>query len=307
MDILKFIKNWALPLAMVAGAIGFPVLVFLMPLTPYLVFFMLLLTFCRIPLHEIRFKALHFWLVLLQVGGGIAIYFATASFNVLVAEGAIACMLAPTATSAAVITEKLGGNPASLTAYVILSNLATAISVPILFPIIHPMYQEVGFWSACFKILIQVLPLLMAPLITALLLHRFFPRVHKKMAQTHELSFYLWAIALMIVMAQATHFLIYEASDASTKTWIALGTLVVCCMQFFIGKKIGSVYKERITGGQALGQKNTILAVWMAYTYLTPISAVGAGAYVVWQNVINSSQLWIQRRRLEKGLNPEKE
>ena len=50
------------------------------------------------------------------------------------------------------------------------------------------------------------------------------------------------------------------------------------------------------TAGQALGQKNTVLAIWMAVTYLNPLSSVGPGSYVVWQNIINSWQLWKKRK-----------
>ena len=57
----------------------------------------------------------------------------------------------------------------------------------------------------------------------------------------------------------------------------------------------GSV-RKRISGGQALGQKNTVLAIWMAYTYLNPLSSVGPGSYVLWQNIINSYQLWKKRK-----------
>ena len=51
-----------------------------------------------------------------------------------------------------------------------------------------------------------------------------------------------------------------------------------------------------ISGGQALGQKNTILAIWMAHTYLNPLSSVAPGSYVLWQNIINSWQLWKKRK-----------
>ena len=61
-------------------------------------------------------------------------------------------------------------------------------------------------------------------------------------------------------------------------------------------KTIGSVYNDRISGGQALGQKNTILAIWMAHTYLNPLSSVAPGSYVLWQNIINSYQLWKKRK-----------
>jgi bile acid:Na+ symporter, BASS family len=45
-----------------------------------------------------------------------------------------------------------------------------------------------------------------------------------------------------------------------------------------------------------LGQKNTVLAIWMAVTYLNPLSSVGPCSYVVWQNIINSWQLWKKRK-----------
>ncbi|MEO4837844.1 transporter, partial [Bacteroides uniformis] len=41
---------------------------------------------------------------------------------------------------------------------------------------------------------------------------------------------------------------------------------------------------------------NTVLAIWMAYTYLNPLSSVGPGSYVLWQNLFNSYQLWKKRR-----------
>lgn len=78
---------------------------------------------------------------------------------------------------------------------------------------------------------------------------------------------------------------------------IAFAGLVTCVLQFFLGKNIGGHYKERISGGQALGQKNTVLAIWMAYTYLNPLSSVGPGSYVLWQNLINSWQLWKKRKK----------
>ena len=47
-----------------------------------------------------------------------------------------------------------------------------------------------------------------------------------------------------------------------------------------------------VTAGQAFGQKNTTLGVWMAQTFLNPLSAIGATAYIIWQNFFNSAQLY---------------
>jgi BASS family bile acid:Na+ symporter len=90
--------------------------------------------------------------------------------------------------------------------------------------------------------------------------------------------------------------LVNSTAPGYVEVLIALAGLVACCVQFYLGKRIGGHYKERISGGQALGQKNTVLAIWMAYTYLNPLSSVGPGSYVLWQNIINSYQLWKKRK-----------
>ena len=96
-------------------------------------------------------------------------------------------------------------------------------------------------------------------------------------------------------MGQTTRSLVNSTADVTVEMLIAFAGLVTCCLQFYFGKRIGSAYNDRISAGQALGQKNTVLAIWMAVTYLNPLSSVGPGSYVVWQNIINSWQLWKKR------------
>ena len=152
--LLVFLKNWTLPLAMLAGGIGFPIFRNLSFLTPYLIFTMLLLTFCKVPLEDLKFRPVHIWLLVIQIGGAIAVYSVLSPLNVLVAEGAFICVIAPTATAAAVITDKLGGSAGSLISYTLLANLGTAIAAPALFPLIHPLSHEMSF-SMAFLIILQ--------------------------------------------------------------------------------------------------------------------------------------------------------
>lgn len=296
---LKFLKNWTLPVAMLIGAIGYPLFMSLSFLTPFLIFAMLLLTFCKISPHELKLKPLHIWLLLIQILGSLAVYLLLYRFNKIVAEGVMVCIICPTATSAAVITSKLGGNTASLTTYTLIGNIGAAIAVPVFFPLIEA-HPDISFWESFFVILRKVFPLLILPFILAWVLQKLLPKVHCKLLGYHELAFYLWAFSLAIVTAQTLSSLINNPADGFTEIMIALGALVACCLQFFLGKTIGSVYNDRISGGQALGQKNTILAIWMAHTYLNPLSSVAPGSYVLWQNIINSWQLWKKRKREEK-------
>ena len=47
-----------------------------------------------------------------------------------------------------------------------------------------------------------------------------------------------------------------------------------------------------VTAGQSLGQKNTVFAIWMGYTFMTPETAIVGGLYSIWHNIYNSWQLY---------------
>ena len=98
-------------------------------------------------------------------------------------------------------------------------------------------------------------------------------------------------------MGRTAAFIIDQGSEnVREEILIALFSLAACSTQFLLGKVIGQRYNDRIAGGQALGQKNTVLAIWMALTYVHPIASIGPASYVVWQNIINSYQLWKKRK-----------
>ena len=122
------------------------------------------------------------------------------------------------------------------------------------------------------------------------------------MADRQAVSFYIWAVSLFIVVGRAVSFVMDEPA-AAVPEMILLAILsgIVCCLQFWIGRKIGRRCGDRIAGAQGLGQKNTVLAIWMALTYLHPVSSVAPAAYVAWQNTINSAQLYFKMRRENSG------
>ncbi len=313
--LLRFLKDWTLPVAMVSGTLGYfffariPMMAPAKPfisgltgfLTPFLIFSQLLLTFCKIEVRDLKPKAWHGWLLLFQTVACLAVAATLVCFPLdetyrEVFEGGMVCLICPTATAAAVITGKLGGSASSLTTYTLLSNLLAAVAVPLVFPWVEP-HAEAGFLAAFLMILGKVFPLLLFPFFLALLLRFFLPRLHRFLINLHDAAFYLWAVALSIVSGQTVRSLVNSTAPASVEWLLAFTGLVACCLQFFLGKQIGGHYNDRISGGQALGQKNTVLAIWMAYTYLNPLSSVAPGSYVLWQNIINSWQLWKKRKR----------
>ena len=82
---------------------------------------------------------------------------------------------------------------------------------------------------------------------------------------------------------------------------IAFAALVICLVQFRFGRWLGRRYGDAVAGGQSLGQKNTVLAVWMAQSFLDPISSVAPTAYIVWQNFVNSYQIYKKDRETMKN------
>lgn len=96
---------------------------------------------------------------------------------------------------------------------------------------------------------------------------------------------------MALAIAVTVRYIVHSNLSLSTEIWIVAVSLLSCVAQFYIGRKIGMRYGDMITGGQSLGQKNTVLAIWMGYTFFTPITSVAGGFYSIWHNVINSYQL----------------
>lgn len=307
-----FIKDWTLPIAMMVGVLSyfaFKDLEALEPILPaarwvsshfppWLIFFMLLFTFTKIHPKDLWPRKVHLWLLLVQVAGSVGVYLLLHPFNEVVAQSAMICIICPTATAAAIITEKLGGKVDALITYVIEINLVVSVFVPAVFPLIEP-HEGLTFFQAFLTILKRVVPLLVMPLVAAWFLRFCLPAVHRWLYEHRGAAFYLWAFSLILVMAQTTKSLVESPYSLGVELSIAFVGLVTCVLQFVIGKRIGSRYGDRISAGQGLGQKNTVLAIWMAYTYLNPVTAVAPGCYVVWQNIINSWQLYRKRKHAD--------
>ena len=122
--------------------------------------------------------------------------------------------------------------------------------------------------------------------------------MHAVVADGQKITFYLWSVSLLLVVGKSVSFVLQEPAEAIPQMIaMAIGAGVVCVLQFYIGRRIGARYDQRVSAAQGLGQKNTVLAVWMAVNYLNPISSIGPAAYIAWQNSINSLQLYLKMKR----------
>lgn len=311
--VITFIKNWTLPISILSGIAAYFLYVNI-PLfdnthefvndaiaivQPLLLFSMLFLTFLSIGPHDLRLRSWYFILGAIQF-----VLFAMIAYGVsflpnnglrIILESAMLCLLCPTATAAAVVTRKLDGSAADITAYTILINLIIAIAAPALLPIAHPM-ENMGFVSTFMLIIGKVFPLLICPLMLAWFIRRFFPRLMAQMMRYRDLPFYLWAVALALAIGVTVKAIVHSTIAPVYLLGIVVVTFMCCIFQFFVGKKIGRHFGQQIEGGQALGQKNTVFIIWMGYTFLSPVTAMAGGLYSVWHNLYNSWQLYHHRR-----------
>lgn len=255
--------------------------------TPLLIFCMLFFTFCRVDVRKMRLSMMHLWLLVAQMIGSMAVYFALLPAGEIIAQGAMICILAPIAMAAVVIGGMLGANIETMATYSLVCNLATALLAPVI--ISFTGNGECSMW----QILTKVAPLLIAPFIVGQLCRFGLPPVGRWIAEHSRISFYLWLISLIVIVGRTTSFIIDNGTENSrTEIWLAATALIICIAQFALGRFIGARYGDTAAGGQSLGQKNTVLAVWMAQSFLHPLSSVAPTAYIVWQNVVNSYQIW---------------
>lgn len=294
----QFLKTWMLPISMLGGVFFHSWIGYIKFLTPYLIFIMLTVTYTRISPKEFSIKRFHWILLLVQMIGGWSIYFLLYNFSPIIAQGGFLCFFICTATSAPVITGMLGGSIAKIAVYSFLTNFTLAVCAPLFLSYISGDASSMSFYDSFMKIGAEVVPLLTFPIIVALVLRYSFQSLNRKIATHQSISFYLWSVALFIVVGNSVSFIIKQpVKEVWEMIGLAIVSLFACCIQFYLGRIIGKHYGDPIAGAQGLGQKNTILAIWLALSYLNPIISVAPATYVGWQNIINSTQLYRKAKK----------
>lgn len=298
--IMQRYKSWILPIAIVLGIFFHEHIVRLAPALPYLIATMLFFSFNSVDVKKMRFSMFDFWLLLFQLVVSTAVYLLLRPLNEVVAQGAFVTVLAPTAAAAIAVSLILGANISMMSTYLIVCNLMVAVVAPLSFTLIGSN-PDISFWSSFLVILSRVFPLLIAPFALAVLTRWLFPKANAYINRHKNISFYLWSVSLTIVISRAIGLLMDQFQENKTLfLWMVVVSLFLCFLQFFVGHRIGKRYGDYVAGGQSLGQKNTVLAIWMAQSYLNPLCSIVPTLYVIWQNLYNSFQM-MQKERHENS------
>ena len=319
-SMIRFLKDWTLPVSIAVGTVCYFVFYYVPQLDalgdtlgdvvdaifPWMVFSTLFSTFCRIDFHQMRPHRWHVGiiatqLVLIALVVALILWIPNSQHpspntQKLLLESLLTCIIGPAATAAPVVTAKIGGNINTMTAFVVLSSFVSALTIPAVFPLLE-RGAGLDFWSAFLIILQKLAIILILPLVLGWCMQHFAKRLCAWIVSIPDLSFYLWAAQLSVTSGVTVRNIVHSDAGLSLLIMIALLSLVLCFVLFAIGRSVGHRLGDEVNGGQASFQKNTALSIWVAYTYLNPTASVGAGCYVLWQNIINSLELWQYRKK----------
>ena len=320
-SIFRFLKNWTLPVAIAVGTVfyllfayipaldtaGDTLLPFFETLLPLTIFCTLFITFSKVDFHLMRLRRWHLYILMAQL---LLVALLSASILYLpsitggaggrsskfLLEAVLICIIAPCASASPVVTAKLGGDLTQMTTFVLLSSVVGSLLIPAVFPILEP-HDNVVFFIAFLAILKRLAIVLLLPLLLGAIVRHWVQPLYRWFVNTPDLGFYCWSLSLAITTGITVRNIVHSQAGLSLLGAIALLTLFTSLMQFIIGRLIGRAVGEHICTGQAMFQKNTGLAIWIAYTFLNPVASIGAGCYVLWQNIINSYELWQHRQQ----------
>lgn len=330
-NILRLLRTWKLPVAMVCGVLLYALFETVLPdidirndfydvishiIQPSLIFVMLFLSFLKVRTHNLRPHRWHGILLFTQgmlfVIVSVMAYalkkYTDSDYWPILMEGAMLCFICPTATATAVIVQKLGGSLSGVVTYIVLCNLMVSMLAPVFLTLVEP-HSGMTFQTEFFIIMGKVFPLLLCPLFVALCVRHYTPKLSELFLRIKDLAFYLWLFALAFAIMVTVRTIVESKIPISMLFALAFISMLCCCLQFFLGRKIGQRWQQpsvdeeeidsslsprersAITAAQSFGQKNTVFIIWMGLVFLNPVTSVVGGFYSIWHNIINSWQL----------------
>ena len=333
-SLFSFLKNWTLPVAIAVGTSFYLLFAFvpafdatgdaLLPvfetLLPLTIFCTLFITFSKVDFHLMRLRRWHLYILAAQfllVTLLVLLILSSSFFPLpsLIGEGAgerllleavLICIIAPCASASPVVTAKLGGDLTQMTTFVLLSALVSSLLIPVIFPMLEPpsfVHSPLSILYCSLAIFRRLAIVLLLPLVLGAIVRHWVKPLYQWFVRTPDLGFYCWCVSLAITAGITVRNIVHSQVGLLLLGAIAFLTFLTSLLQFAIGRLIGKAVGEQVCTGQAMFQKNTGLAIWIAYTFLTPVASIGAGCYVLWQNLINSYELWQSRHISQRPIN----
>lgn len=296
------IKPYILPAAIVFGLLLHDQCAMFAGVVPFVIFSILVLSFSTTDLRRLKFERLDALLMLVQVIGTVVLYLLFWLFtgNKTIAQGMMLGALCPVASSVTVVAMMLGARRENTVAYTIMGNLLICVFAPLVFVCIGGSSGS-DILELFLQILWRITLAIGMPFFLMLTVQHWFPRASAALNSVSGLSFYLWALALLLTLGQTIDFIfLHGQGHWGVIAILAVGALLICPAQFVIGRVIGQRCGDAIAGQQLLAQKNSAMGIWMSNTYLDPLASTFLAFYSISQNLINSWQIWRRGHKSKK-------
>ena len=293
----KYNRSIVLPFAMAVAVICHRYCSMVYFLAPYLVFTMLFMAYTAIDVRKMHISKLDILLLVAQTILVVGCYelLKLCGLAQVLCDSVLVCILTPVAASVVVVSCALGASRETVTTFTIIDNLYIALLAPALFTLMG-RGGDMSYWASFWKILCRIAPQIVFPFFAALLTQSLMPKFNGFVVKHKAKSLYVWALTLTIILGKTFSDILQEGQWGIVGIQ-ALLSAALCAVLFLVGKWLGAIRKEKLAGGQLLGQKNTSFGIWMAIEYLSPLASVAPALYSVWQNFFNSWQMFQHDRR----------
>lgn len=262
-------------------------------LIQYLLMIMLFFAFLDLEFKAQSLQKSVLWVLLANVAVAFLAYAALLPFNLTFALAGFMTGIAPTAIAASVVISFLQREVEYVVAAVVLTNVASAIVVPIALPSLLGAEVHVSVW----EILQPVMVVMFVPWLLSQLVKALPDGAQTFIRKGKSISFFIWLASLFIISANASNFLRNGNTDSiSGLVVIALISLVICILNFGVGAMLGG-REHWQEASQSLGQKNLSFVIWVALTFINPLVAMGPTFYILYHHLYNSWMIY----QFEKG------
>ncbi len=252
---------------------------------------MLSITFIGLDVHKLKPVRMHLWLLLsIQVlGVGSWGVVRLAGYPVL-AESLYYCAAAPIASASPIIVSLMRGNVEFSTTAMVLSQAVFAVVTPFILPLVVAK-QDLSYMELSGAVAWQIFVVLGIPVLIALVLRLVHPSCRAWAPKLRDVSLGIWVLNLVVLTAGGVE-RIEERGYSFREMWpMMLGAALVCLIGFTAGYRLGYPKLKRECS-QGLGQKNTVLTLYMAaQSYATPLAYIGPVFYVFCHNTANAIQI----------------
>ncbi|MGQ7720163.1 hypothetical protein [Melioribacter sp. OK-1-Me] len=285
-------KNLLLIVAITAGIL-FPYGHRFTFLIRYLLMALLFFSFLDIKIDKNIINIKHFIILISLISASLISYFLIYPFDKLLAQTAFITAIAPTAIAAPVIISLKNGKVEFTLFSLVLTNVVITIILPFILPLIIDSGNNITFND----ILLPVLVTFTIPLILTRLIKAISVPLWEKLIDLKDISFYILVVNVYLATSGASNYIRNNFTSELTLVYqIGFITALICAFLFILGWFIGG--KEYASeASQSLGQKNNSYTIWLAITFMNPISVLGPVFYVLFQNTYISLNLYFHSKK----------